>query len=52
MAAALGEDQDELAFRLVGALAAMAQVLGNEPAEPDWLRLLDAVLLAAAHPAG
>lgn len=52
MAAATGADQDELAFRLVGALAALAQVLGKEPAEADWLRLLDAVLLAAAHPAG
>lgn len=52
MAAALGEDTDELTLRLVGALPALAQVLGREPAEADWLRLLDALLLIAIHPAG
>jgi hypothetical protein len=27
------------------------QPLGAEPAEPDWWRLLDALLLIATHPA-
>jgi transcriptional regulator with XRE-family HTH domain len=51
MAAAAGVDTDELSLRLVGALASLTQVLGPEPAESDWLRLLDALLLIAVHPA-
>jgi hypothetical protein len=35
----------------VGALAALAHALGRDFAEPDWWRLLDALLLIAAHPA-
>ncbi len=51
MAAALGADADEFSARLVAALAALAQATGRELAEPDWWRLLDALLLVAAHPA-
>lgn len=51
VAAAGGQDPAELSARLVAALALVAQALGREPAEPDWWRLLDAVLLIAAHPA-
>jgi hypothetical protein len=50
MAAALGRDADELAAQLVAALAALAQAMGRELAEADWWRLLDALLLIAAHP--
>ncbi|HEX9065968.1 MAG TPA: helix-turn-helix transcriptional regulator [Streptosporangiaceae bacterium] len=52
MAGPLGADPDELSLRLVTALAALSSVAGTEPAEADWLRLLDALLLIAAHPAG
>lgn len=52
MAEAAGVETDELSLRLVGALAAMTQVLGPDPAESDWLRLLDALLLIALHPSG
>jgi len=51
MAATLGLDADELSARLVPALASLAQATGRDLAEPDWWRLLDAVLLTAAHPA-
>ena len=36
--------------QLVVALAALAQVMGRDLAEPDWWRLLDALLLIAVHP--
>ena len=51
MAAALGADGDEFSGRLVAALAALAQATGRDLAEPDWWRLLDALLLVTAHPA-
>ena len=51
MATALGTDADELSARLVAALAALAHATGRDLAEPDWWRLLDALLLVAAHPA-
>ena len=51
MAAALGTDADEFSARLVAALAALAQAAGRDLAEPDWWRLLDALLLITAHPA-
>lgn len=51
MAGALDVGADELSVRLVAALAALAQALGREPAEADWWRLLDALVLVAAHPA-
>ena len=52
MAASLDRDADELSGQLVVALAALAQALGPELAEADWWRLLDALLLIAAHPSG
>jgi transcriptional regulator with XRE-family HTH domain len=51
MATALGTDAGELSARLVAALAALAQATGRDLAEPDWWRLLDALLLVTAHPA-
>ena len=50
MAAALDRDPDDLSAQLVAALAALAQAMGREPAEPDWWRLLDALVLMAVHP--
>jgi hypothetical protein len=51
IATALGLDADEFAARLVTALAALADTLAKDLAEPDWWRILDALLLVAAHPA-
>jgi transcriptional regulator with XRE-family HTH domain len=44
-------DADELAVKLVAALAATGAVVGRDLAEADWWRLLDALTLVAAHPA-
>src|SRR5581483_8227871 len=52
MATALDEAPDELAVRLVAALAAVGAAVGRDLAEADWWRLLDALTLVAAHPAG
>jgi transcriptional regulator with XRE-family HTH domain len=52
MAPALGMSPDEFSGQLVAALAALAQALGRDLAEADWWRLLDALMLVAAHPAG
>jgi transcriptional regulator with XRE-family HTH domain len=51
IATALDLDADEFPAQLVIALAALAQTMGKEPAESDWWRILDALLLIAAHPA-
>ena len=51
MATALDRDADGLSGQLVVALAALAQAMGRDLAEADWWRLLDALLLIAAHPA-
>jgi len=51
IATALDLDQDEFSARLVTALAALAHALGKDTAEPDWWRVLDALLLIAAYPA-
>jgi hypothetical protein len=51
MAAALDTEADELAARLVAALAATGAAVGRDLAEADWWRLLDALTLVAAHPA-
>jgi transcriptional regulator with XRE-family HTH domain len=51
MSAALQLDVDEFTEQLTAALAALAQALGKDLAEADWWRLLDALLLIAAHPA-
>ena len=50
IAAALDLDADEFSARLVSALAALAHTMGKDLAEPDWWRILDALLLIAAHP--
>jgi transcriptional regulator with XRE-family HTH domain len=52
MATALGRDADDLSAQLVAALATLAQAMGRDLAEADWWRLLDALVLIAAHPAG
>jgi len=49
-AAALDLDTDEFSAQLVAALAALAHSMGKDLAEADWWRLLDALLLIAAHP--
>jgi transcriptional regulator with XRE-family HTH domain len=51
MAATLELDPDEFSAQIVSALAMLAQVMGKDLAEADWWRLLDALLLIAAHPA-
>jgi transcriptional regulator with XRE-family HTH domain len=50
-ATALSLDADEFSARLVTALAALADTMGKDLTEPDWWRILDALLLIAAHPA-
>ena len=50
-AAALGLDAGEFSARFVPALAVLARATGRDLAEPDWWRVLDALLLIAAHPA-
>ena len=51
IATALGLDADEFSLQLVAALAVIARTLGKDLVEADWWRLLDALLLIAAHPA-
>jgi len=51
IAAALGRDADEFSAQLVAALATLAHAMGLDLAEADWWRILDALLLIAAHPA-
>jgi transcriptional regulator with XRE-family HTH domain len=51
IATALNVDSDQFSAQLVPALAALADTTGKDLAEPDWWRLLDALLLIAAHPA-
>lgn len=46
-----GLDADEFSAQLVATLAAIAHTMGQDFAEPDWWRILDAFLLIAAHPA-
>jgi transcriptional regulator with XRE-family HTH domain len=50
IATALDVDSDDFSARLVSALAALAHTMGKDLAEPDWWRVLDALLLIAAHP--
>lgn len=50
-ATAVNADADDFGRQIVSALATLAQALGGDLAEADWWRLLDAVLLIAAHPA-
>ena len=51
MAAALELDAEEFSGQLVAALAMLAHAMGKDLGEADWWRLLDALLLVAAHPA-
>jgi len=50
-ATALDLDPDEFSSQLVATLAALAHTMGKDLAEPDWWRILDALLLIATHPA-
>jgi transcriptional regulator with XRE-family HTH domain len=50
MAAALDRDAEEFSGQLVAALAMFAQAMDRDLTEADWWRLLDALLLIAAHP--
>jgi transcriptional regulator with XRE-family HTH domain len=49
--ATLNLDTNEFSDRLVAALAAIAHSMGKDLAEPDWCRIVDALLLVATHPA-
>jgi transcriptional regulator with XRE-family HTH domain len=49
IAGAVGADPGELSVQLIGALAGLASVLGTDPGEAGWHRLLDALLLIALH---
>ncbi len=51
MAATLALDADRLSVQLVAALALLTSTMSADPAEADWWRLLDALLLIATHPA-
>jgi len=51
IATTLDRDPDELSAQLVATLATLAHTMGKDLAEPDWWRVLDALLLIAAHPA-
>jgi transcriptional regulator with XRE-family HTH domain len=51
IAAALEQDTALLSAQLITALAALADTMGKDFTEPDWWRLLDALLLVAAYPA-
>jgi transcriptional regulator with XRE-family HTH domain len=51
MARSLGHDSVEFTPRIVAALATLADSVGEELADADWWRLLDALVLIAAHPA-
>ena len=50
LATTLDLDADEFSRQLMAALAMLACTLGRDPAEADWWRVLDALLLVAAHP--
>ncbi|QFZ21335.1 helix-turn-helix domain-containing protein [Saccharothrix syringae] len=52
LAEATGQDPAELPGRLLDVLARLAALTGRDLAEPDWLRLLDALLLITLHPRG
>ncbi len=51
IATTLDLDADEFSLQLVAALAMIAHTMGKDLVEADWRRLLDALLLIAAHPA-
>lgn len=47
-----GNELRDIRTRLLDALAAVGHTLGRDLHERDWQRLLDAVILVLAHPAG
>jgi transcriptional regulator with XRE-family HTH domain len=51
MTATLDVDAGQFSAQLVAALAALAHSMGKDLTEPDWCRILDALLLVATHPA-
>jgi len=51
IAGPLGQETAELSARLVAALATLAHAIDRDLSEADWSRVLDALLLVAAHPA-
>jgi hypothetical protein len=51
IATALEVDAEDFSAQFVTALATLARALGKDLGEPDWWRLLDALVLIAAHPA-
>jgi len=50
IATALDLDTDEFSAQLVAALATLAHSMNKDLAEADWWRILDALVLIAAHP--
>jgi hypothetical protein len=51
IATALDLETGQFSAQFVAALAALAHTMGKDLAEADWWRILDALLLIAAHPA-
>jgi len=51
MTATLDVNAAEFSARLVAALAALAHAMDKDLTEPDWWRILDALVLVAAHSA-
>ena len=51
MTTTLDLDADQFSAQFVAALAALAHSMGKDLAEPDWCRILDALLLVATQPA-
>jgi hypothetical protein len=51
MTATLDLDAGQFSAQLVAALAALAHSMGKDLTEPDWYHVLDALLVAAVHPA-
>lgn len=51
IATALELDTDEFSAQLVATLSTLAHSMGKDLAEADWWRILDALVLIAAHPA-
>ncbi|MGX7826324.1 helix-turn-helix domain-containing protein [Actinokineospora sp. 24-640] len=50
MAEHLGEDPTATSARTLDALARLGAVSGRELSDPDWHRLMDALVLVALHP--
>jgi transcriptional regulator with XRE-family HTH domain len=51
LAAASGQDPQDVSSRLISAFSLLAEALGGEVGEHDWWRVLDALILMADHPA-